>query len=330
MSVFDDRAAVSKSILKSFRAELKEIGADSKDACVYVTGSVARGEASSESDVDLFILDTADENRAQIALSNIDASLLRADLIRAGRKLGLPEFSGDGIYLDVHRLTAMVTNLGYPRDDYTNSFTARLLLMLESKPLLNKEAHLVARNTIAERYFRDYPANEKFFQPTFMANDILRYWKTLCLNYEAEQNDGAPSGYDAETWRRRNRLRNIKLKFSRMWMCHSALAYLLAVSAEAKTVSPEDALKMMELSPRQRFEGLAKYGADRALINSVLESYSWFLENLPPRKQDAYEWVGEKEKWQDARSQGQAFGDSVVDLLMSFDKDSALFRYLVG
>jgi predicted nucleotidyltransferase len=330
MSVFDERAELSKQVLKDFRTALQETGAEAKNACVYATGSVARGEASGDSDLDVFILDTADEARGQIALSNIDSALLRADVIRVGRKLHLPEFSGDGIYLDVHKMSSLINNLGDPVDDFSNSFTARLLLMLESKPILNETAHNTARNAIVQTYFRDYLGNDSFFLPVFLGNDIMRYWKTLCLNYESQRNAGAPSGYDAERWKRRNRLRNVKLKFSRMWMTHSALAYLLARTAHASTVSPDDALAMMEMSPRERFECLPGLGADQDLVNSVLESYSWFLENLPSGKEEAYEWVGSKAQWQEARTQGQAFGDGVFDLLLSFHDDSALFRYLVG
>jgi hypothetical protein len=53
-----------------------------------------------------------------------------------GRKLGIPDFSGEGEYLTHHTIEEIVDTLGKPEDDVNNTFTARLLLPLESRPLL--------------------------------------------------------------------------------------------------------------------------------------------------------------------------------------------------
>jgi hypothetical protein len=330
LSVFDERAKFSRSNLERLQGKLTELGADSHQACVYATGSVARGEASPSSDLDLFIVDTADQQRGELPLSNIDSALLRADLIRAGTSLGLPPFSGDGIYLEVHTLADLIGNTGNRLDDYTNSFTARLLLMLESNPILNEEAHRKAREAVVGSYWRDYRGKNENFLPVFLVNDIMRYWKTLCLNYEGERNSGTPSGYDAERWRNRNRLKDVKLKFSRMWICHTAIAYLLWRSQPGGAVSPNDALEMMKCTPRERLLKISDAGVETTLVEGTLSLYEWFLGTVPSGKEEAYEWVASRDNWEEARSRGQAFGDMLFELLDSFRSDSPLYRFLIG
>src|SRR5437870_3537269 len=62
--------------------------------CVYATGSFGRGEASQYSDLDLFIVGRTVNNKR--ALIRLDEICITADLVRATRKLRIPEFSGDG------------------------------------------------------------------------------------------------------------------------------------------------------------------------------------------------------------------------------------------
>ena len=66
-------------------------------ACVYATGSFARGEASQHSDLDLFIVGHGRDGRRN--LGRLDEILLKTDLIEVTRRLNIAEFSGDGQYL---------------------------------------------------------------------------------------------------------------------------------------------------------------------------------------------------------------------------------------
>lgn len=65
------------------------------------------------------------------AFSRLDEICLEADLIRACRALKLPEFSGDGKYLVKYTIAELKDAIGQPEDDAQNTFTARLLLLLE-------------------------------------------------------------------------------------------------------------------------------------------------------------------------------------------------------
>lgn len=123
--------------IERIRRELKQAETlCSKRACVFATGSFGRGEASQHSDLDLFI---AGERPG---LSRLNQILVKADLIKVTCKLKLPPFSGDGAYLAHYTIDDLVKTLGKREDDVTNTFTARLLLILESRPLL--EANLAS------------------------------------------------------------------------------------------------------------------------------------------------------------------------------------------
>jgi predicted nucleotidyltransferase len=94
-----ERRAYSHDRLRSLVARLEARGADpltGTTACVYATGSVARGEASPHSDLDLFIVANGSQFR------ELDMIRLKANLIEASSEEGFPEFSGDGEYLNVH------------------------------------------------------------------------------------------------------------------------------------------------------------------------------------------------------------------------------------
>ena len=127
--------------------------------------------------------------------------------------------------------------------------------------------------------------------PAFLANDILRLWRTFCVNYEARTSDVPPEK------KNKRRLKNYKLKYSRMLTCYSALVYLLALHNAAGTVSPEDVRGMVARSPTERLEWLLtlEYLKDaHGVVGELLDKYSEFLGNtnetdcLPQRQTRSY------------------------------------------
>ena len=84
--------------------------------------------------------------------------------------------------------------------------------------------------------------------PTFLTNDILRLWRTFCVNYEA-RTERVP-----ELEKAKGKLKNYKLKHSRLLTCYSAILYLIAIHYQNGSVHPSDAREMTELTPTQRLE----------------------------------------------------------------------------
>jgi hypothetical protein len=150
-----------------------------------------------------------------------------------------------------------------------------LLLLLESRPLLGVTTYERTIDNVVAAYWRDYEKHKRQFMPAFLANDILRLWRTLCVNYEA--------GTQSEPAKKRakRRLKNYKLKHSRLLTCYSALLYLLTTYLEKKSVPPDDAIAMIRLSPTERLEALLNRDAVKPAhqtIGALLAHYENFLQ----------------------------------------------------
>lgn len=185
--LIEKRRALSNGRLDALKEELGEAERLASDvACIYVTGSYGRAEAGEYSDVDAFIVGKTldDDGEKKRALSKLDEVLMKAELIRACQKKGFPDFDRDGDFLNHHSVDHLVDTLGKPEDDAENTFTARLLLLLESRPLVNSAVydHVVGR--VVNAYWRDYAKHKTDFMPMYLANDILRMWRTFCINYD--------------------------------------------------------------------------------------------------------------------------------------------------
>ena len=162
-------------------------------ACVYATGSFGRLEAGPHSDLDLFIVVDETKNVEGVKvrqLDGIEEIRLKYKLIMAGKKCQIADFDGGGKYLESHTIEAFVKDLGTREEDYNNTLTGRLLLLLESRPLLGEDLYGHLLNNVIDAYFGDFEGNERNFLPAFLTNDILRMWRTFCVNYEQSRKKG--------------------------------------------------------------------------------------------------------------------------------------------
>ncbi|MGA7079363.1 MAG: nucleotidyltransferase domain-containing protein [Terriglobales bacterium] len=295
--------------------------------CVYATGSFARGEASKHSDLDLFIVSRlVDHGKRdkEPSIRNLNQILIKADLIRATKELGIEEFSGDGEYLTHYTVEDLIATLGKRHDDSTNTFTARLLLLLESFPLIGEPAYQKFTESVVKAYWKDYAGREAKFMPAFLTNDVLRMWRTFCVNYES----GTPPESTADKAKRK--LKNYKLKHSRMLSCYSALFYLLATFSKNGTVTPADAGTMISLSPSQRLEWMLDQPELKDAypdIRNLIARYEEFLtkteipkeELIPPFVENAGDYL----------DSARQFGDLVFSVLQAIGRDREFYRVLV-
>ncbi len=306
------------SVLSRRVAKIPELKRFSRFS-IYVTGSYGRLEASPRSDLDLFfILDDSRPTKIR-KVDKLTKTLIDASLIRIIEKMGLPEFSNEGQYLEIHPLAEMVKTLGGPEDDYLNHFTARMLLLLESRPVYNPKAYLGILETIIQAYYRDYHDHERTFRPIFLVNDILRFWKTMCLNYENKRNI---SSTDALA-KRKDHVRNLKLKFSRLMTCFSTVIPLCT----SKYTSPSSILKLMGMAPIQRLRDVCGGSAsNKRLLGKILEDYAWFLQTTT--RPDILDWIAKQTSRDDAFGRARLFGNNVYELL-SRTSHKEILRFLV-
>ncbi len=293
-------------------------------ASVYATGSFARGEASQHSDLDLFIAGQGTPEKP--ALSRLDEILVKADLIEATRELRIPDFSGDGQYLIHYTSEELVGTLGQPEDDARNTFTARLLLLLESSPLLGATGYKYITDQVISAYWRDYEDHKNDFMPAFLTNDILRMWRTFCVNYEARTRT-EPAEQKAK-----RKLKNYKLKHSRLLTCYSALFYLLAIYSKQHTVGPNDAVAMIGLTPTLRLEWLlaqADLASAHAKVEKLLTFYEEFLKVTDASEKDLVQWFLDKQLSKKYMESAYQFGDVVSEVLDLIGNKNRFYRLLV-
>lgn len=295
-----------------------------RSATVYVTGSFGREEAGSHSDLDLFI--AGGHKGAKRALTGLDEIRVKAQLIDATRSLGMPDFSGDGEYLQHYTGSELVGTLGKREDDASNTFTARLLLLLESRPLVGQAFYSEILNDVIRAYWRDYNDHRKEFVPAFLANDILRLWRTFCVNYEAR------TSTEPERKRAKRRLKNYKLKHSRLLTCYSALLYLLAVFTKTGTVRPADAFDMARLTPTQRLEWLLYHPAFRrskANIRNLLRAYEQFLSETDAPEGELIDRFLDRKRVAGYQKSANKLGDSIFRALAGIGRTNTFYRLLV-
>ena len=296
-----------------------------------MTGSFGRGEASAYSDLDLFVLGKAEgrprrEGKRRSKLARLDEIRLMSDLICVTEELEFPPFSGDGRWLVQHSEDDLIKTLGTQHDDVENTFTARLLLLLESRPLLGNSTYDKVIETVISTYWRDYDDHEADFIPAFLANDILRLWRTLCINYEANP------GVGSEKEKAKRRVKNYKLKHSRLLTCYSALLYLLHTHKERNTVSPGDVLDMIRLTPTERLEYLRKQsslaGAYTAL-DELLGQYDTFLGTTNRKEDELIEKFMARGISKIYMDKANEFGDSMFGVLNKIGEGSRFYRMFV-
>lgn len=327
----------SEQRLGELRSEIKNIGlldSQLKNLAVYVCGSYGRLEAHPQSDLDPFFVDTRldiperarswcdHEERVSNIPKTQEVSFF-AGFVEAMERLKFPPLTGQGQYLRIHELADIRSTLGGRRDDYENHFTARMLLLLESRSLHDNGAYEELVEKVIGFYFKDYHDHERDFQAVFLLNDIVRYWKTMCLNYEHKRELDRLSDIEDEEEQALRKakvhLKNLKLKFSRLMICYSMVIPLVA----AGTHDPKQIAELVGMTPIERIMSKTRRG-DRA--NEVIERYVEFLNVIA--QGDILSQILEKPFRNRQFELARQFRDEVYGLLQE-NADESTWRYLV-
>ena len=170
------------------------------DTSVVVFGSLARGEYTSKSDIDwtLLIDGQADEGHyAQVQA-----------ITRILDEAKFHEPGPTGVFGNVAFSHPILHQIGGQEDTNKNT-TQRILLLLESVAIGKKDAHERVLRLVLTRYVEDdrgllYGSKEHIV-PRFLLNDIVRYWRTVAVDFVTKQRERT-SGWA---------LRNAKLRMSR-------------------------------------------------------------------------------------------------------------------
>lgn len=318
-NIIKTRQAYSLEKLSQLIVEINKIQNNSfKEICIYATGSFGRNEAGEKSDLDIFLISKEEK------ISNIDSILLFSELIKINEKLGFPKFSRDGMFLEIHKLDNIL-DIGSQSDDYQNSFTARMLYLLESKCIYNEKLYNDFLYKIINAYFTDFNDHEKNFRPIFLVNDILRYWRTLCLNYEHRRHREIDNKSDSKSTKVKAHRNNLKLKFSRMLTCYS---FILDILNTKNQFNPDLIKEIAERTPIERMLKISDNNqSSKNKIKEILDLYEWFLDLM---KEDD-DWIYKEENRNLAFSKSRVFGSSIFEILIETASlnESGLLKYMI-
>lgn len=330
MSLLEERASFTREQLAKVGAALRDaLGGDAErilrdDTCVYVVGSGGRGELSEYSDLDLFIA------RVEREPSDVDAFQIRQAIARSLYATGFPDPSQGGAFLKMHTATSLCEEMGTPRDDAGNTFTARMLLLLESKPLLGEKAYDKLLRRVVSRYWQNFEGNEESYQPFVLVNDIVRYWRMLLLNYVAK-NFEKEKELAHDDIRAERRLRSYKLRFSRCLTCFSALVALLDRTAP-RAVTQDQVFGIIKQSPIERLRSLSKTAEIEGRVTRLLMLYEGFLKITDAPKSELLPRFKERVFASERADEGREFGDEMFELLLTLGREKRgreLFRHMV-
>lgn len=213
----------------------------------------------------------------------------------------------------IHNLENLIKNTGDAHDDSENHFTTRLLLLLESQTIFNEQLRKNCVEQVLKNYFKD--GEGKNFMPLFLLNDLLRYWRTLCLNYERDR-------VQSENWWKKN----LNLKFARKLTIYSTVLLLLTNAVTSK----EELFQCIDKVPLERLA----ISLDKINCAELEEPYKIFLDNYENFL--AAKSYAELEKTEPTDSEKQKykemadfFGDLIYKATMQ-TASSNLFKYLIA
>ncbi len=165
------------------------------DATVALFGSWGRGEVTDQSDYDwAVIVAGAPREAVAPAPAAVEAALAIGD-----RGPGAEGIFGAAVFCD-----HLVERIGLDADDNTN-LSRRMLLLLESVGIAHPEVRATCRDRVLRGYLDE--SVEDFRPPRFFLNDLIRYWRTICVDFVGKERRGG----EDHKWA----LRDLKLRTSR-------------------------------------------------------------------------------------------------------------------
>jgi hypothetical protein len=226
----------------------------SPGASVVLMGSWGRGEVTAGSDDDFMVLAYGAERlEIEPTIEDVGGVLKQRP-------------SEDGPFAEPVFSENLVNDIGLDADSNKN-LTRRLLFLLESTPVSGEEGvYWAVRKEILDRYLDE--SVKPYHPPRFFLNDVVRYWRTICVDFAAKEWKGP------EKWG----IRNAKLRTSRKVLFASGLLPLLeCFRLDDESAIREFVERELAMSPTDR---IARAFLDNGAADEggrALGSYDEFL-----------------------------------------------------
>lgn len=245
-------------------------------------GSLARDEASKlESDFDYAVVAYHTVETPE----HIQQYQRAADLVC--KKTGLKPPGASRVFGGLISGTELINKIGLD-DDTNRSHTQRMLFLEESTPIVGIEQHRNTLRAILRRYLVDYREEglQKAGVPRFLVNDVVRYWRTIAVDYQAKRWD-EPNAFaldDGDNGRiPKWGMRYIKLRSSRKLAFCGTLVAMLIPHLKNRFVDDEllvDQFSMPSLARIAQLVDYIEHPEDKEALCSVLQSAEWFARKF--------------------------------------------------
>lgn len=311
----------SEEMLEKVRAWIREHPPSTAVHTLAIAGSLARLEASDQSDLDLIItLHPPGAGKAPIGDEPIMAwrNTLCDEL-----KIDKPNPSGV-----FHRpiCRSQISKIAGQAGEPYESVAKRILFLLESQWLYNQDNYESLLIELIEAYAHDVRCDpRKNF--VFLLNDVVRFFRSLCVNYQfnkAETEDGK--------WP----IRNVKLRHSRVLMYFSMVAAIGALSRQHSEQKIDALKELIRMQPLRRL--YVSYGLARDPgFFKVAGAYNTFLYMLSKKDvRDELSGLEYENRYESPKfAQLKANSDALSSELLRFyesrrrEWDDRFFEYMI-
>lgn len=232
--------------------------------CIGVAGSLARMEATAASDCDLVVV-----LKPGIADDSLAAKRAFHLIWDALEPLNLERPESDGIYSGPVAYDQLLTRatVGHVSEN-PRAFGFRITFLLELQPVFRDLEFQQVAAEIVDRYAHQYVELDESKQWTYLLNDLVRYFKSLCQTYLFAEL------YDDRLWR----LRNLKARHSRLLM-YTGLLFLLGESSRVVSDKRGWLLNRLSWTPLERLAECFEHYQDPGFL-IIGKSLDRFVEAM--------------------------------------------------
>jgi hypothetical protein len=313
--------ALTEARLADLRGKVEDISLPSGTSLVLF-GSWGRAELTDESDVDwALIVDDPDLAVNGPAVSQA-VEQLRTLLEGEGKPPG-----GQQVFGCAFHGWRLVDHIGLADDDSAN-ITRRLLLLLESIAVTSPDVHDGLKRRVLERYLTGHKRSHR--PPRFLLNDVVRYWRTIGVDFEGKVAQDLREGRGEGKFV----MRNAKLRTSRKMLYVSGLLPVLL----CHYVASEDMLGFLG----EQFGALATDRVARAFLHlgfaeagaRTLGAYSDWIDLLSdPANRTRLEELSQETRHEDqvfraVRHAGSQLDNGLLALLYESDLGPIAQRFV--
>jgi predicted nucleotidyltransferase len=331
-------AAASANQIRSDLHEVltQELGEyTSEDASLVVFGSLARDEWTSASDLDWTYLIDGQANSVHLSITQQIAAAIEKHKERfrppgTTGTFGNMAFSHDVI----HQIGG--------QDDTNKNMTQRVLLLLESRAIGKRtDAYERVVKAVINRYLEEdnhlLTADGKSYRvPRFLLNDIVRFWRTMAVDFASKQRDRGGKGWGT---------RNAKLRMSRKLIFASGLLTCfgceLDVELRSRISTHSGGIKLplvnhlseyVNLTPLQVVaKAMQAHNVPEQVVRELFSSYAEFLQMLNGPEREILNSLRSEdsridELWKRVRSMSERFEHALGNIFFENESIKTLTR----